>query len=62
MCASSSGRAAAFFSASGAALSQEVDDSKINVQSACALTTVYVATASSSYDLSDLRFHVGLRC
>jgi hypothetical protein len=30
-------RAAAFFSASGAALSQKVADGKINVQSACAL-------------------------
>jgi hypothetical protein len=34
-------RAAAFFSASGAALSQEVADGKINVQSACALNTQY---------------------
>jgi predicted nucleic acid binding AN1-type Zn finger protein len=41
MCASSSGRAAAFFSASGAALSQEVTDGKMNVQSACALDTRY---------------------
>jgi hypothetical protein len=31
--------AAAFFSASGAALSQEVADGKIDVQSACALNT-----------------------
>jgi hypothetical protein len=33
MCASSCGRAAAFFAASGAALSQQVADGKINVQS-----------------------------
>jgi hypothetical protein len=32
---------AAFFSASGAALSQQVTDSKINVYSACALITRY---------------------
>jgi hypothetical protein len=32
-------RAAAFFSASGADLSQEVADGKINVQSACAMGT-----------------------
>jgi hypothetical protein len=37
MCASSSGCAAAFFSASGAALSQQVADGKINIQSACTL-------------------------
>jgi hypothetical protein len=42
MCASSSGREAAFFSASGAALSQEVADGKFNVQSACALITRYI--------------------
>jgi hypothetical protein len=41
MCASSSGQAAAFFSASGTALLQEVADSKINVQSACTLDTQY---------------------
>jgi hypothetical protein len=35
-------RAAAFFSASGAALSQEVADGQINVQSACALDTRYI--------------------
>jgi hypothetical protein len=33
--------AAAFFLASGAALSQEVANSKINVQSACTLNTEY---------------------
>jgi hypothetical protein len=42
MCASSSGRATAFFSASYAALSQEVANGKINVQAACALNTVYM--------------------
>jgi hypothetical protein len=42
MYASSSGHAAVFFSAGGTALSQEVADSKINVQSACALNTVYM--------------------
>jgi hypothetical protein len=41
MCASSSGRAEAFFLASGAALSQEVANVKMNVQSACTLNTVY---------------------
>jgi hypothetical protein len=34
---------AAFFSASGAALSQQVANGKINVQSACALITWYVS-------------------
>jgi hypothetical protein len=34
MCANSTGRAQAFISASGAAVSQEVADSKINMQSA----------------------------
>jgi hypothetical protein len=42
MCASSSGCAAAFFSASGAALSQEVADGKMNVQAACSLNMVYM--------------------
>jgi hypothetical protein len=36
-------RAAAFFSASGAPLSQEVAEGKINVQSAYALNTRYFA-------------------
>jgi hypothetical protein len=40
MCASSPSHAEAFFSASGTALSQEVADGKINVQSACAVNTV----------------------
>jgi hypothetical protein len=35
--------AAALFLANGAALSQEVADGKINVQSACALNTLYFA-------------------
>jgi hypothetical protein len=39
MCANSYGRAAAFFSASGAALSQQVADGEINVQPVCALIT-----------------------
>jgi hypothetical protein len=42
MCASSSGRAASIFSASGAALSEQVADGKINVQSAYALITRYL--------------------
>jgi hypothetical protein len=42
MYASSSGRAASFFSANGAALSQQIADGKINVQSACALSTRYI--------------------
>jgi hypothetical protein len=41
MHASSSGRAATFFSASAAALSQEVAGGKMHVQSACALNAVY---------------------
>jgi hypothetical protein len=36
-------RVAALFLANGAALSQEVADGKINVQSACALNTLYFA-------------------
>jgi hypothetical protein len=39
MRASSFGRAVAYFSASGALLSQEVAEGKINVQSACAFDT-----------------------
>jgi hypothetical protein len=39
MYASSPGRAAEFLSASGAALSQQVADGKINVHSACGLIT-----------------------
>jgi hypothetical protein len=46
MCASSSGRAAAFFSASDAALSQQVADGKITVHSACALITRYIPVNS----------------
>jgi hypothetical protein len=42
MCVSSSGRAAEFFSAGDTSLSKEVSDSKISVQSACALNTVYL--------------------
>jgi hypothetical protein len=41
MRASSTGHVAAFFSASATVLSQEAADGKINVQSACALNTVY---------------------
>jgi hypothetical protein len=59
MFARSSGRVAAFLSASGAALSQEVADGKINVQSACALNMVYVVTAISSYMIRS--FRVGLK-
>jgi hypothetical protein len=40
MCASCTGRAGAFFSASGPSLSQEVADGKINVQSGSALNMV----------------------
>jgi hypothetical protein len=43
MCASCSGREAAFFSARGASLSEEAAYDKINVQSACALKTLYNA-------------------
>jgi hypothetical protein len=49
MCASSSGRAAAFFSASGEAPSQEAADANINVQSACALNMVYIKTVFLSH-------------
>jgi hypothetical protein len=41
ICASSSGRTVAFFSASGAVCLQEVADGKINIQSTCALGTQY---------------------
>jgi hypothetical protein len=37
MCASSSGRAAEFFSASGKGLSEETTERKVKNQSACAL-------------------------
>jgi hypothetical protein len=42
MCASSSGRAAAFLSASGWGLSQETAERKVKVQSALALNTIYI--------------------
>jgi enterochelin esterase-like enzyme len=42
MCASYTGRAPAFFSASDASLSQGVAEGKINAQSVCALNTVYI--------------------
>jgi hypothetical protein len=41
MCASSCGGVEAFFSASDAAVSQEVAGGKISVQSACTPNTVY---------------------
>jgi hypothetical protein len=46
MCASYTGRMPAFFSASGPSLLQEVADGKINVQSVCALNTVYMVEPS----------------
>jgi hypothetical protein len=42
MCASSCGQAATFFSASGEGLSQETAESQVEVQSACALNTLYI--------------------
>jgi hypothetical protein len=51
MCASSTGRAAAFFSASDAALLQEAADGKINVQSACALNMVSVTILEVVFDM-----------
>jgi hypothetical protein len=44
MCANSTGRAQAFLSASDGAVSQEVADAKISIQSACALNTRYKGT------------------
>jgi hypothetical protein len=41
MCASRAGSARAIFSARGVGPSQEAVDGNINVQSACALNTVY---------------------
>jgi hypothetical protein len=51
MCASSCGRAEAFFSASDAAVWQEVADGKISAQTACALTQciyVYISNMLTS--------------
>jgi hypothetical protein len=48
MCASTCGCTAAFFSASDAAPSQEVANSKINVQSACALKMVYIFNTNNT--------------
>jgi hypothetical protein len=45
---------AAFFSASGVVLSQEVADSKINVQSACALDTRYFFTMVLNRTVTEL--------
>jgi hypothetical protein len=42
MCANGTGRAQAFLSASDVAVSQEVADGKISIQSACALNTRYI--------------------
>jgi hypothetical protein len=42
MCASSSGRAAAFSRQVAKGLSQETAERKVNVQSACALNALYV--------------------
>jgi hypothetical protein len=50
MCASISGRTAAFFFASGAAVSQQVANGKISVQSACALITWYIEPLHLSMD------------
>jgi hypothetical protein len=44
MCANSTGRAQAFVSASDAAVSQEIADGNISIQSACALNTRYIFT------------------
>jgi hypothetical protein len=41
MCANSTGRAQALLSASDAAVSEEVADGKISIQSACGLNTRY---------------------
>lgn len=43
MCATHTDYAEAFFSASGAALSQEAANGKINVLLACALNIVYIS-------------------
>jgi hypothetical protein len=59
MCATCTGRAAAFFSASGPSLSQEVADGKINVQSACPLNTMYFSMKSLCPNSSV--FHVDRR-
>jgi hypothetical protein len=42
MCANNIDRAQAFLSASDAAVSQEVADGKISIQSACAQNTRYI--------------------
>jgi hypothetical protein len=42
MCANSTSHAQEFLSASDAAVSQEVADGKISIQSACALNTRYM--------------------
>jgi hypothetical protein len=49
MCANSTGCELAFLSASDAAVSQEVADGKITIQSACALNTRY------NYNVHDFR-------
>jgi hypothetical protein len=55
MCASNSGRVAARVSASDTALTQEVADGKINVQSACALDTWYTKYSVTSYKTVSLK-------
>jgi hypothetical protein len=60
MCANSTGRAQAFLSASDAAVSLEVADGKINVQSACALNTRYNSLTRRIWQLSlQLPTHAG---
>jgi hypothetical protein len=51
MCASSCGHTEAFFLARDAAVSQEVANGKISVQSACALKRVYLANTKRARQL-----------
>jgi hypothetical protein len=52
MCANTTGRAQAFLSAGNAAVSQEVEDEKISIQSACALNTRYLYPLLSHVQLT----------
>jgi hypothetical protein len=52
MCANSTGRAQVFLSASDAAVSQDVADGRIGIQSACAPNTRYMAYLISCQQLT----------
>jgi hypothetical protein len=55
MCANSTGHPQAFLSASDAALSREVADGKISIQSACALNSRYNSVSLLSVTSTEVK-------